>query len=89
MQYPIRYGRSDGTSIWVEKELIDMLYAWEFVVKRGAWIAADESFLELMNENGLEFPDKIQGEGKLSKLLEDDSELSNFLVKYFKDIICE
>lgn len=89
LQYPIRYGRSDGTSIWVEKELIDMLYAWEFVVKRGAWIAADESFLELINENGLEFPDKIQGEAKLSKLLEDDSDLSNFLIKYFKDIICE
>ena len=89
LQYPIRYGRTDGTSIWVEKELIDMLYAWEFVVKRGAWIAADESFLELINENDLSFPEKIQGEAKLSQLLEEDSKLSDFLINYFKDIICQ
>lgn len=89
LQYPIRYGRTGGNSIWVEKELIDMLYAWEFVVKRGAWIAADEAFLELIAENNLEFPEKIQGESKLSQLLEENSSLSNFLIKYFKDIICQ
>ena len=66
-----------------------MLYGWEFVHKRGAWITADDSFLELMEENGLEFPEKIQGEAKLSKLLEEDSSLSKFLIKYFKDIICQ
>ena len=89
LQYPIRYGRTNGTSIWVEKELIDMLYGWEYVHKRGAWITADESFLELLSEHDLEFPEKIQGEAKLSKLLEEDSALSQFLVKYFKDIICQ
>ena len=89
LQYPIRYGRVGGTSIWVEKELIDMLYGWEYIHKRGAWITADESFLELLKENNLEFPEKIQGEPKLSKLLEEDKELSKFLVTYFKQIICE
>jgi len=89
LQYPIRYGRSNGTSVWVEKELIDMLYGWEYVHKRGAWITADEAFLELLKENDLEFPEKIQGEAKLSKLLEEDANLSKFLVKYFKDIICQ
>mgnify|MGYP003120972320 FL=1 len=89
LQYPIRYGRTKGTSIWVEKELIDMLYGWEFVHKRGAWITADESFLDLIKENELDFPEKIQGEAKLSKLLEDTPALSQFLIKYFKDIICQ
>ena len=89
LQYPIRYGRVGGTSIWVQKELIDMLYGWEYVHKRGAWITADESFLELLKENDLEFPEKIQGEIKLNKLLEEDEKLSSFLVKYFKDIICQ
>ena len=88
LQYPIRYGRSGGNSIWVEKEVIDMLYGWEFVHKRGAWITADEAFIEILEENNLEFPEKIQGEGKLSKLLEEDTALTSFLVKYFKDIIC-
>ena len=38
LTYPIRYGRVDGNSIWVEKEIVDLLYAWEFVEKKGAWI---------------------------------------------------
>jgi len=73
----------------VEKELIDMLYGWEYIHKRGAWITADESFLQLIQENSLEFPEKIQGEPKLSRLLEDDPRLSKFLVKYFKDMVCQ
>ena len=89
LQYPIRYGRTGGTSVWVEKELIDMLYGWEYIHKRGAWITSDESFLELLKEHDLEFPEKIQGEAKLSKLLEEEKELSKFLVSYFKQIICE
>lgn len=89
LQYPIRYGRTGGNSVWVEKELIDMLYGWEYVHKRGAWITADESFVQLLADNKLEFPDKIQGEAKLSKLLEENPKLSKFLVSYFKDIICQ
>lgn len=89
LQYPIRYGRTGGNSIWVEKEIIDMLYAWEYVHKRGAWISADESFLELLKENNLEFPEKIQGEAKLSSLLEESESLSKFLISYFKSIICQ
>ena len=27
VRYPIRYGRSDGNSIWIEKEIIDLLVA--------------------------------------------------------------
>ena len=89
LQYPIRYGRIGGTSIWVERELIDMLYGWEYIHKRGAWITADESFIELLKDNELKFPEKIQGEPKLSKLLEEDKKLSKFLISYFKEIICE
>jgi RecA/RadA recombinase len=89
LQYPIRYGRTGGNSVWVEKELIDMLYGWEYIHKRGAWITADEAFLELLRESDLEFPEKIQGEAKLSSLLEEDQKLSKFLVSYFKQLICE
>jgi RecA/RadA recombinase len=89
LQYPIRYGRTGGNSVWVEKELIDMLYGWEYIHKRGAWITADEAFLELLRESDFEFPEKIQGEAKLSSLLEEDQKLSKFLVSYFKQLICE
>ena len=89
LQYPIRYGRNNGNSIWIEKEIIDMLYGWEYIHKRGAWITADESFLELLKENDLEFPEKIQGESKLSALLEENEKLSKFLGAYFKNVVCQ
>jgi RecA/RadA recombinase len=87
--YPLRYGRKGGNSIWIEKEIIDLMYAWEFLKKGGAWISATEDFKELLIENELKFPDKIQGENNLFKLIEDDKDLSDFLIKYFKNAISE
>jgi hypothetical protein len=82
--YPIRYGRKNGTSIWVQKEIVDLLYAWEFIEKRGAWIKPVEEFKELLVENGFEFPETIQGDNNLFKIIEDDNKLCEFLVNYFK-----
>ena len=87
LSYPIRYGRIDGTSIWVEKEIVDLLYAWEFVEKKGAWIKPSDDFKELLGSKGLDFPDKIQGDNNLFKTIEDNKELSVFLVDYFKEQI--
>ena len=87
VSYPIRYGRSDGTSIWVEKEVIDLLYAWEFVEKKGAWIKPSEDFKQLLKSKDLEFPEKIQGDNKLFKTVEEDKKLCEFLIDYFKEQI--
>ncbi len=87
VSYPIRYGRKGGTSIWIEKEVIDLLYAWEFLEKKGAWIKATEDFKELLEEQKLTFPDKVQGDNKLFKLIEGDKDLCSFLINYFKQQI--
>ena len=87
ISYPIRYGRKGGTSIWIEKEIIDLLYAWEFVQKTGAWIKPTDDFKELLTENKFTFPDKVQGDNKLFKLIEEDRDLCNFLIAYFKEQI--
>lgn len=87
LEYPIRYGRSGGTSVWVEREIIDMLYGWEFVHRKGAWITIDPELLNILKEGGLEMPDKIQGEPKLNLFLEENDEVRNFLIKYFKDML--
>lgn len=89
ISYPIRYGRSNGTSIWIEKEVVDLLYAWEFVKKGGSWYKTTEEFKELLAENKLEFPDSLQGEANVFKTIEDDARLSAFLVSYFKNAIGE
>jgi RecA/RadA recombinase len=87
--YPIRYGRKNGTSIWVQKEIVDLLYAWEFLEKKGAWINPVDEFKELLNENGLEFPEKVHGDANLFKLIEDDEKLCDFLIGYFKRSISD
>lgn len=89
ISYPIRYGRSGGNSIWIEKEVVDLLYAWEFVKKSGSWYKTTEEFKELLAENKLEFPESLQGETNVFKTIEDDARLSAFLVSYFKNAIGE
>jgi hypothetical protein len=86
ISYPIRYGRTGGTSIWVEKEIIGALEAWEFIKKAGAWISITEDFQNVLAEGGFSLPEKVQGENKLFSLIEDDSSLCQYLIAYFKKI---
>jgi RecA/RadA recombinase len=87
--YPIRYGRKNGTSIWVEKELVDLLYAWEFMNKSGAWVKPSEDFLELTKELNIETPPNFQGENGLYKFIDENPILIKFLLNYFKKSINE
>ena len=87
LSYPIRYGRTGGTSIWVEKEVVDLLYAWEFVEKKGAWIKPTDEFKELLETQKLEFPEKIQGDNNLFQTIEENTKLCLFLIDYFKEQI--
>jgi hypothetical protein len=87
--YPIRYGRKNGTSIWIEKELVDLLYAWEFMNKAGAWVKPSDDFIELIKDLNIEVPENFQGEKALFKFIEDSPELIKFLANYFKNSINE
>ena len=87
LEYPIKYGRTNGTSIWIEKEVIDMLYLWGYLNKKGAWISSEPDFLDIMKSNNFDFPEKIQGEPKLNVFLEENPELTSFLIDHFKDLI--
>lgn len=87
--YPIRYGRKNGTSIWIEKELVDLLYAWEFVAKSGAWVKPSEDFVELIKDLNIEIPTNFQGENGLFKFIEENPSLIKFLINYFKTSINE
>jgi len=85
--YPIKYGRTNGSSIWVEKEIVDLLMLWEFLTKKGSWLSATEEFDELLVENGFPRFEKIQGQEALFNFIESDKNLSNFLISYFKKTI--
>ena len=89
ISYPIRYGRTGGTSIWIEKEIVDLLEAYSFIKKSGAWISATEDFKELLTGTSFEFPEKIQGMNNLFKYIETNPDLTKYLFEFFKKDIQE
>ena len=89
ISYPVRYGQEGGKSIWVEKEILDLLLAWEFVKKSGAWISITDDFKEVLSDTDFTLPDKVQGENNLFKLIEENEGLCDFLISYFKNAIQE
>lgn len=86
--YPIKYGRTNGNSVWIEKEIVDLLILWEFISKAGSWYAATEEFEELLSENSLAAFGKVQGIDAVFSMIEQNPELSKFLINYFKKAIC-
>jgi RecA/RadA recombinase len=89
ISYPIKYGRTNGNSIWIEKEIVDLLLLWEFVTKGGSWYTATEEFEELLSENSLPAFGKVQGLDSVFSKIEQDQLLSKFLITYFKKAICD
>lgn len=87
VKYPIRYGRKDGNSIWIEKEVIDLMKNWGFIEQKGAWLSFDEEMLNHLESAGFNLPEKIQGEQKLLDIIEKDLKLSTFLYNFIKDQI--
>jgi RecA/RadA recombinase len=85
--YPIKYGRTNGNSIWIEKEVVDLLFLWEFLVRKASWISSTEEFDELLQENGFEKFEKMQGQDTLFSYIENNKPLCKFLVDYFKKAI--
>jgi RecA/RadA recombinase len=82
VEYPIRYGRENGKSIWVEREIVDMLIAFGMLVKtseKSAWMSMVEPERVLMKEKGLEFPEKIQGSEQTVEFLEQNPKITEYL----------
>jgi RecA/RadA recombinase len=86
IKYPIRYGRKNGTSNWIEKEIFDFLLMWNFAEQKGAWINFEEDFLNILKDAGFtDFPEKIQGSAKFENLMNDNEALKKFLFKYISE----
>lgn len=81
VRYPIRYGQKNGKSVWAEREIIDMMKLWGYIEQKGAWISFDSEILELAKSKNVELPEKIQGENKLLKFIEEDSKFCDFILK--------
>jgi RecA/RadA recombinase len=86
IKYPIRYGRKNGTSNWIEKEIFDFLLMWGFAEQKGAWINFDEDFINILKDAGFtDFPEKIQGTAKFETLINENENLKKFLFNYISE----
>ena len=86
--YPIRYGRVDGKSIWVESEVEDMLLAWEMATAKGAWITiADDLIEEVKEKTSLELKKQHQGMDNLRKYFEEEKEIGKYIFFKFRDTL--
>ena len=84
VRYPIRYGQSGGNSIWTEREIIDMMKLWGYIEQKGAWISFDQEISELAKAKKIDCPEKIQGEPKLVKFIEENRDFSEFILNHIK-----
>jgi len=88
VRYPIRYGRKNGKSIWVEKEVVDMMIAWDMAAAKAAWVTiSDEIIEEVEKETKLEFKKQHQGVDNLSKYLEEEKEIGKYLFNKFREVL--
>ena len=87
VSYPIKHGRMEGKSIWVEREVIDMLLMWGYLEKAGAWIKLDDEIKSYLKEKGVEAKDSYQGSQAVYDFLESNEEATSALVSFVKDKI--
>ena len=86
VEYPIKYGRVGGRSIWTEYEVIFMLQQFGMAKASGAWIIVDESIIKELKKANLEMTVKHQGADNFRRYLEDNVEISDFLFNKFRKL---
>ena len=86
VRYPIKYGQKNGKSVWRAREILDMLYLFNLIEKKGAWISVSEDLIKEISDKKLKINEKFQGEQRLIDFLEENENLSNFLYEDFKKL---
>mgnify|MGYP003115294196 FL=1 len=84
VRYPIKYGRTNGTSIWREQEVAAFMSQWEFIESKGAWITVADPLIEELKKEGLDMQQKHQGADNFAKYLEENSDICDYLFKKFR-----
>lgn len=71
VKYPVKYGRKRGSSVWIEKEIVDMLMMWQEIKKGGAWYEFSDEVYAALIEEGCEIGQKHQGMARLYTAIEE------------------
>lgn len=93
VKYPIKYGRKLGKSVWLEREVFEMLLAWGLITKKAAWFILSKTLIDRAKDfiDGydpvLTKEISFHGEEKFMNWLESKPELVKLLVEDFKQKI--
>jgi len=87
VKYPIRYGRINGKSVWVEREIVDLLLMWDYMDKKGSWFTCDEEVVDFLKKDGIECQSKFQGIASIQEYLEENSDVAESLKNFVKEKI--
>ncbi len=86
VRVPIKKGRV-GNQIWIEKEVSELMIAYELVSKAGSWLSFSRSLVEEAASEGFELIEKVQGLNKLDAYLEENPKILEWFRKRIMNII--
>lgn len=86
VKYPVKYGATNGKSVWLELEIFDLCLEWGIIKKGGSWFSVDSSEKQKLEEEKIEIFEKLQGEKSVIAWLEKDENrpFIDFYYKYFR-----
>ena len=88
VKYPIKYRAEAGKSVWVEKEVADMMIAWDMAVAKGAWVTvSDEIIEEVKEKTGLEFKKQHQGVDNFGKYFGEEPKIGKYMFAKFREAL--
>jgi hypothetical protein len=87
IKYPIKYGRKNGQSVWVEYEIIDFLLTWEMALAKGAWVTISDALLQELEKAGLPMEKQHNGADNLRVYLEENPKITEYLFNKFKAVL--
>ena len=91
-EYAVKYGRTDGNSIWVEKDVLDQMMTWELLKREGGKakgsLIVDKSLYDELVKIHPEIPESFRGLNSALKYLEENNKVTAFLNEKFKSALC-
>lgn len=88
-EYAVKYGRTGGNSVWVERALYNQLLAWSLLSREGdkGSLNFEPSLLEELKKIDADVPEKFRGEKRVYEYLESKPEVTKYLSEKFKTML--
>lgn len=88
-EYAVKYGRNDGNSVWIEKDIVDQLLTWDFLKRESAMSSLEliPTMYEELKKIDAEIPEKFRSINKIMEYLESKPEVAKYLFNKFKSIL--